>query len=207
MHELIFDERNLAEKLNRLSPREKLAFSISCAERLLPNYVVFHEKENWGDPEALRAGLDLAWEYLQRGESSPGAGEQLRARVEAAEPETEEFDSIHVSAALDAAAAVGLVLQLIEQPTTAKCIEIATLARDTVDMYVQELAGLDSNDPFIENAIRQAPLMQRELAEQARALETLQSWAGDRTALAEFEQRWRYQGSNIDLNRGARTDA
>lgn len=199
MSEMTFDDHALMRALMQLSPIAQLVFAISCAERMLPNYLVFYEKHDWGDPNSLKAGLDLAWDYLQRGDVDMVRVEQSRKRVESAEPETEDFNSIYVSPALDAAGAVGLILELVEQGSVEKCVEVATLARDTVDMYVQELEDLDPSDSGLEDEIRQHPLMQQELAQQARALESVRAWMEGRMDLAEIEQRWRRQGSNIGL--------
>lgn len=59
-----FDTEGLREQLLSLTPPQLLAFGLTCSERLYPNYVVFSREQGWGQPESLRASLDLAWDAL-----------------------------------------------------------------------------------------------------------------------------------------------
>ncbi|WP_438023391.1 DUF416 family protein [Sorangium sp. So ce233] len=181
-------------------PREALiAFGLSCCERLYPNYVAFKRETGWGEPDVLRKGLDLAWGVLEGFGPSHDSVNSAWQEVQRAEPETEDFDTILVSSALDAAAAVGLVLKFIEEGGVGTIVEIASLCRDTVDMFVQDQDGLVSNDPKLKERILNHRLMQRELQRQQDDLLALRSFSGLPTEVARLRENWRNpQKSNID---------
>lgn len=107
--------------------------------------------------------------------AEPATVEAMIQAVERAEPETEDFDSIFVSPALDAAVATGACLRLVSNGPRSNLIEVASLARDSVDMYVQEILSLDPTDENLEDRILEHPLMQRELVSQAECLAELEA--------------------------------
>ncbi|XYI00191.1 DUF416 family protein [Sorangium sp. So ce1128] len=197
--EQAFNTGLLRARAERLSHRGRLAFVLSCAERLAPNYVAFSRHHKWGDIGALSEALDMGWRYL-RGETVDAAAlcEGL-ARCEAAEPDTEDFDSEFVSAGLDAANCCELVLQLVKKDEVEPAVEAASLARDTVDMHIQELESLRPQDPDLETRILEHPLMQRELRRQREDLELLERMPLSDDVVEWIGQLWRTpKASNID---------
>jgi uncharacterized protein len=168
-----FDQDALRKVLVGLAPQQRLAFGLACSERLYPNYVAFAREQSWGEPESLRAALDLAWDAVLGQPASPESVRELKKKVEDAEPDTEDFGTILVSSALDAAATAGLVLRLLEADDLDFAVEIASLARDTVDMYVQAIEHLDPSDTALEKRILLHRLMQEELRRQRDDLRML----------------------------------
>jgi hypothetical protein len=202
MTEPAFDPQGLNILLTTMSPAKRLAFALGCAERLYPNYVAFVREQGWGDPEGLRAALDLAWCVLLGRSTEVHVVQELRRRIEDAEPETEDFQTILVSAALDAASAAGLILKLLEQDDPTIVVEIASLCRDTVDMYLQVVEELDPSDPAFETKILIHPLMQTELCRQRSDLEMLASVQWSEQDVRRLEKEWREpEVSNLGLRR------
>jgi uncharacterized protein YjaG (DUF416 family) len=192
-----FDEDELLERLSECDQKGLVTFALACAERLLPNYLKFAREHSWGDIQPLRATLDHAWAWLDNGRIDVEAAAQLRESCEEQAPNTEDFDSLYVSPALDAANAAANVARLLVEPDAETAVEVATFARDTVDMYVQELEGMPTNSADLEERIRLHPMMQRELSDQREALDAAISG----TAAQEAAVRWRSPArSNIDLS-------
>lgn len=160
-----FDEAVLERELGSVSPDGLLAYGLLCCERMIPNYEMFQIQSGWGDAKVLRTALDIAWTRLISGPSDDVHSE-LRERCEDIAPDTEDFDSVLVSSALDAAVAVGRVMDLLENRDPAIVIEIASLAIDTVDMYVQEVLDIPRGARDLEERIRTHVLMQEELKNQ-----------------------------------------
>ncbi len=195
-----FDERALSRQLARLDRAGRLAFALSIAERLYPNYLAFRREHSWGDPQALRKALDQGWEALRGRVVDDQVVEELKDEVVAAEPDTEDFDSLYVSPALDAAATAGLVLDLLADDDASHAVTIASLAGDTVDMYVQEIEQLEPGDPDLEAKILAHPLMQKELASQQQALAAAANLAAGSDGVAGFERDYRNRPvSNLGL--------
>lgn len=170
-----FDETQLASRLERLNHRQQVAFALSCAERMHPNYGVFQREHQWGDATVLREGIDIGWRWLEGEPVTADTLSKIGAACEQQAPDTEDFQSRTVSPALDAAMAVAAVMALIESQDVEKAVEIASLSRDTVDMFVQELEKMPANAPDLEDQIRQHPLMQAELERQSNDLASIES--------------------------------
>jgi uncharacterized protein YjaG (DUF416 family) len=172
MPEWTYDEKEIRRSLAALDQRSKVAFALSCAERLLPNYQAFVREQAWGNAATLRNALDAAWAWLL-GEGPSVDLAALKSACEGEAPDTEDFDSLLVSPALDAANAAALVLGLILTGDGEKAAEVGFLARDTVDMYVQEIARIPPNVADLENRVRLHPLMQVEIARQSQDVRLL----------------------------------
>lgn len=168
-----FDRDFLAKELSILPKTHRLAFTAFCAERLFPNYVAFSQETNWGDAKVLREALDEVWRILLGKVVKKERIAKLMALCDQVTPDTEDFDSIYASPALDATNAVYTTLMCVTDCTIQKAVEVAGYVRDTVDMYVQELEDLDYNDPHFEKKILQHPLMVKELKKQREDLSVL----------------------------------
>lgn len=179
-----FDEDRLRQSLAQLEPWKRVAFMALSCERMVPNYDRFTADSGFGDSQVLRRGIEAAWSWLES-DLVPDDLETVRARVEEQAPNTEDFSSPFTSAALDAANAVAGLLEAIAERDGADPVEVASLARDTVDLYVQEIDNLDPNDPGLEDAIRRHPLMQAELRRQRDDLGYLELWTGPRRDAAK----------------------
>ena len=162
---LTFDERELGNQLFALSADGRVAFGLLCCERMIPNYVVFALQNDWGDATILRNTLDACWDGLI------GGGVEidwtaLKKQCSESAPDTEDFQTLLVSSALDAAIAVAMLIDLHETGGVEHAVSIASLACDTVDMYVQESEDMDPNAHDLEEQIRLHWLMQKELQAQ-----------------------------------------
>jgi uncharacterized protein YjaG (DUF416 family) len=182
--ELRQHQAELRTRLRALSHRQLVAFGLLCAERLIPNYQPFVDEHGWGSAESLRKGLDLAWDWLETGTSKDVAG--IRTECEAQAPDTEDFDSMHVSSALDAANAAASVLDLVEEPDSGVAGEIASLATDSIDMYVRHREAMEPNTPRLEDEIANHPLMRLEVQRQRRDLDVVSGAWTARGLRAEF---------------------
>lgn len=182
-----FDEGRLRSQLNELDPARRMTFALSCAERLLPNYRRFALENNWGNEDALRQALDFGWTCLLMGVADASVAASLQDACAEEAPDTEAFESLLVSAALDAANSAANVAALPVTPSVELVVEIATFARDSVDLYTQEIEGMPSVASDLEERIRMHPLMQAELSAQRDALAAIVAGISPETA----RERWR----------------
>lgn len=193
----IFDEDKLERQLQKLAAWKRVAFMAQTGVRMLPNYERFSAETGFGDVSVLRRALEAAWLWVES-EKLPHDLSTLREACERQAPSTEQFRSRYTSAALDAANAAAATLDAIARPDEARSSEVASLARDTVDLFVQELLDLDPNAADFESAILQHELMQRELHRQREDLEALMKWTGPRST-ASRELRARSEASSGSL--------
>ena len=187
----IFSEETIAQALNKLPARGQLAFALSCAERLFPNYRAFVREQGGGDADALRCALDMGWDILENQNIERTTLYDLDERVRAAEPETEDFNSILVSSALDAAAAAGLMLGFIDKGDRSTVVEIAALSRESVDMFVRAHLVAQCSGSELERRVAEHPLMQAELRRQHDDLCELVSFSGALDEVHALKAKWR----------------
>jgi uncharacterized protein YjaG (DUF416 family) len=163
---------------------------------MFPNYIRFQHEFRWGDYRSIRSALDIGWNWLEDMNIGHAQLAELRNACARSAPETEDFDTILASAALDAASAACLLLDQIPNAVPEKAVEVSTLARDTVDMYVQVLDNMPANSLGLEERIRLHPLMQKEIERQYFDLDLLSNaWTVNKIA-----ELWRSpQKSNMGI--------
>ena len=165
-------------------PRWKqLAFMACCCERMLPNYRVFSDETGWGVHDVLESALDACWNYIEADVMPPAVIEVLQ-QCEAQAPNMEDFPSEYTSPALDAAVAIATLVEgtLKIENQSADVEQVATLARDTIDMYLQFQEDLDPNDPDLDRKILSNNLMRREVDAQINCIDLLSHANHDRAS-------------------------
>jgi hypothetical protein len=121
------------------------------------------------------------WDWYEHGRPIAGI-EKLIGQCDALTPDTEDFQIILVSSALDAANVVLCLLQTIADAEAGVAADAAELAADLVDMYVQELESMDRQAPDLEQRIANHPLMRAECQRQLEDLSLLESGIAPREA-------------------------
>lgn len=191
-----YDEDELQTRLSSIDHRGLVLFGLYVAEELLPNYTVFSREQSFGEADTLRKAFKAAWDWL---DGKPIDNEEIESLIDACEsvtPDTEDFNSLYVSAALDAANSTANVLRLLLNSDSDLAFEIGTLGRDTVDLYVQEIERMPANSADLEERIRLHPLMQREIAGQFDAVKAIE----DGISTSEARRLWSSkERSNLDL--------
>lgn len=99
----------LQDALSGLQRCSLATFFAACAERLLPLYQHFWDKEQWGNPELMREVLDDVWSHLQGGHM-PDVKRRLE-EVGVLIPHGDDFDAPDSTFAQDAAICVDASLR------------------------------------------------------------------------------------------------
>ena len=175
MVELSFNPSALKSRLKKLDSKKQLAFGVLCCERMLPNYSVFQRDTGYGDTISVRKALNFLWTHLQQ-TSSLGALD-IKMAIELCEsviPDSEDFTSLYVTSAQDVCFAVCSLLDFLLENDVNKILQTAVYATDSIDLYVQEIEGMDPNDPQLEQKILLHYLMQLELAKQKEDIEAIE---------------------------------
>lgn len=189
-------------QIERMPTKAALAFGLSCAERMFPNYLGFTKVNEWGNPEAIRSALDLGWSSLMDlGVVDQEAIQAMRGSCEAAAPDTEKFSEL-ASAALDSAGAAVLILDFLLESDRQRIVEVASLSLETIDMHLRQ-AFFEEHRSRIKSpedmaayskeetkAVRAHFLYRREIRHQEDAIKLLAE--GRRAhSFEELKSRWR----------------
>jgi len=178
MSESEFNEAVLKEQLSKMAVWKQIVFLLSICQRLFPSFVVFARETGVDGEPVLKSAMQKAWNHLFKGEFIADLRNEAD-ECESIAPDTEVFDSDFVSSALDAAIAVSSLMKAFFENDTNLIVEGASLARDSVDMYIQELENMDVNASNLESLILNHRLMQQELRRQREDLEFLRGLSSD----------------------------
>lgn len=196
-----FNCNTLKKRLQKLNIKSQLAFGAACCERLLPNYLAFVKDTGWGDITPIRNALDLIWLHLEGKLTESIEIKKILYSCELVAPDSEDFQSLYVTSAQDACFAVcGLLDYWIEHDVN-KIVQAATYATDSVDLYIQVVENLNPNTPDLEKKILTHKLMQRELSQQEKDLESIEKTKDINSKfLNKLKNSWGNNGkSNLDL--------
>ncbi|NVB40624.1 DUF416 family protein [Pseudenhygromyxa sp. WMMC2535] len=181
-------KQDIFNKIKELNASEQLAFSISCCERMLPRYHEFSTAEGWGDVKVLRNALDMLWSHLAGQEISKEKIEKMTSLVADQEPETEDFCSTNASRALDASAAIELTLQFADSKDESLCLDISSLAFDSVDMGIHEKADTGARTFNRDARVSEHELMQAEVSRQNEGILLAQKWNSGELTLDQLKK-------------------
>ena len=217
----MFGQENTLDSLKALSPKKQLAFALLVFERLLPGLTAFSKETGRDDSCFLRA-RESAWQALQKRQES-SVYESLKEVCLENAPDTEDFSTVLVSDALNAAAVMIHIMEFILENRIDYLASILTLARDSVSMYVDtpdhsplsgpEKAWLKTAAPhryagqsFLswpekEPLITAHPLMQRELRQEEEDIKFLAGLVDqfDNEAISALRVRANSQPPTIPL--------
>jgi uncharacterized protein YjaG (DUF416 family) len=140
---------------------------------MVPSYVRFSELESCGDSQGVIHVLDRVWRYIDGTKAPLDELARLAATCEAAAPDTEQDASKLRSAALDTAVALGEAVKAIGDGSSDHAVQIATLALDSVDMFIQLTEDIPPAGREMEEYVRSHRLMRRELNRQIEDLAEL----------------------------------
>jgi uncharacterized protein YjaG (DUF416 family) len=180
----------------KLSHWHQIAFSAALLERMLPNYQMFSEAEDFGNAKVLRNQLDIIWQWLDNSNTVKINSEAQLLKLEAETPDPEAFDSFGVFPALDACMAFSALWQLMQvKPVKKQKAEeidindiesISRLSHNSVSYYVELLLLEETediaNDELIITAeqMDEHPLMQWEKDTQDELFNFLKFAAADK---------------------------
>jgi uncharacterized protein len=152
----------------------RVLFAALICERLYPNYVAFQKTFEWGNHEVLQEGIALIRQYLIKEDLFEASEiEDIIERVDMITPSTEDFSGIVTSFALDACNSVYCTLRYLIDKNVDNIADVASFARDTVDMYIQEVDDINANDPKIEEKIERNKFMVHEKKAQRELLKKI----------------------------------
>lgn len=162
--------------LKNLSLWQQTAFSAALLERMLPNYKMFSQAADFGDPALLRNQLDLIWQRLSQGQVKINFAVQLE-KLEEVIPDIEAFDFFGVHSALDTCMALGSLLQGIQDNDDETIGNVHLLSQSSVSYYVSLILAQEQSDQdeiiIKEQEIEDHPLMQWEIATQQELFNAL----------------------------------
>jgi len=175
---MIYDENRLIKILDALPKDLRVAFAALCAERLMPAYVAFAQSLGGVDATKLSLILGRLWQGLM-GDSMSCEEVQSNLDVCMSLIQTEDQGrwSDLRSYAGDAIAAVAYSLRTQQNGHSQDAAWAARRVYEALDHFVIKKNEIDTNEPGAERTIIDDLLVQKELTQQQRDLDTLSKLA------------------------------
>lgn len=170
---------NIKGKLKSLSMEQQLLFAALTCERLYPNYLYFHERFGWGNPTVLLDSIDMIYQsvFIKNLYGSSEIQQYIEA-VDMVTPNTEDYSTVFASFALDACTSVYSTLNFMLDKSLDHIADVASYARDTIDMFIQVRDDIDTQFKDLETKIANDSLMIQEKSRQVSIIEKLNSFNG-----------------------------
>ncbi|GAP76492.1 DUF416 domain-containing protein [Pseudoalteromonas ruthenica] len=152
---------NNFQRIRELNTVQKAALAAALMERMLPNYSLFSDALEFGDPAVLKNALALCWEKILLPKSKISI-EKLVEKVEPNVPEVSDFDVFGVYPAIDAATALLTLLHGIQSKDEQEYVNVCKIAQGTVARLIEYQFELDEQ-PYQAKDVNQHPLMEYEV--------------------------------------------
>ena len=185
------------QRLQALSAAQQQAFMAALCERLLPNYALYAQMAESGNPAALRAILDLVWERLSVREARIDFERQAEKLAEL-EPASID-DSFGARRATEAVVALASLLDTLRGEAPEAVLEVSRISKSGVRAYIELTEG-EEDAGKLAALIREHPLMADEDSFQDAVLEAAEGQL-DRESLKGLRKLGRNGGvSNLGLS-------
>ncbi|RYU93579.1 DUF416 family protein [Emticicia agri] len=165
--------KSIEKKIVKLSFKQQILFGVLSCEKLLPNYRQFSSAVNWGNIEILEEAIVMIYQYLQDIELNEGELDSIYEKIIEITPNVENFEGDLAAYALDTCSAVADAVEFLLSEDQSYVLNIASIVRDTIDMFIQESEELDIADENADQKIVQHEYMKRETKRQHEILRRL----------------------------------
>ncbi len=137
-------------RIKDLSFEQQLIFANVLTERMLPNYRLFYESTQFGNPLVLNTIVDLIWQRLSKFQVKLNLEVQQNKLLDET-PELNDFDCFGVVPAIDCAMAINTMLVAMEQKMDEDLINISKLSSSTVASYIGAVEGDISDEATFDH--------------------------------------------------------
>ena len=117
---------------------------------MLPNYRLFYESTQFGNPLVLNTIVDLIWQRLSKFQVKLNLEVQQNKLLDET-PELNDFDCFGVVPAIDCAMAINTMLVAMEQKMDEDLINISKLSSSTVASYIGAVEGDISDEATFDH--------------------------------------------------------
>ncbi|KPZ72045.1 hypothetical protein AN944_01295 [Shewanella sp. P1-14-1] len=166
------------KRLKALSLPQKQLFATALCQRMLPNYQLFSEVCEFGEPKTLSTVLELLWQSQYDKKLKFNYDIHLQ-RLEDNTPEPSNFEAYGVYPAMDAAVALTTLLGGIQGKIEEDITNISKLSSSTVANYIEAISvdelQDELNEEVVEKFVFAHPVMQEEKELQGMLLDIIEA--------------------------------
>lgn len=162
------------KRLKALDLPHKQLFAIALCQRMLPNYQLFSEVCEFGEPAVLSTALDLLWQAQYDNKLKFNLDVHLQ-RLEDNTPDPADFEAYGVYPAMDAVVALSTLLSAIQDKIEEDIINISKLSSSTVASYIEAFSDAELVDEALDDFVFAHEMMIEEKELQNSLLEIIEA--------------------------------
>lgn len=160
----------IKNRLKELSLEGKMLFIVLSCEYIYPNYL-FYKKENTNS--TLEKIVTFFLESIYNQHYNTSIAENLNLELEHLIPDLDEDESVFASYGFDCCILFMEGLSFFIHKKFSHLQAVSNTLFDTVDMFIQEKEGFNSNTVNIENEIFNNEYMQKEIKRQLSIIDRI----------------------------------
>ncbi|ACA87625.1 MULTISPECIES: YjaG family protein [Shewanella] len=157
------------KRVKALDFQQKKVFAIALCQRMLPNYQLFSEVCEFGDPQVLDTVLNLLWQSSYDSKLKLNIDIYLE-RLELNTPDPANFDVYGVYPAMDATTALIALLSALQSKIEEDIVNISKLSSSTVANYIEAISDVELDEEAFDDFIFNHEVMLDEKALQENLL-------------------------------------
>ncbi|AQS39219.1 hypothetical protein Sps_04113 [Shewanella psychrophila] len=161
------------KRVKALDLQQKKVFAIALCQRMLPNYQLFSEVCEFGDPQVLDTALSLLWQSIYDKKLKLNIDIYLE-RLELNTPEPADFDVYGVYPAMDASTAIIALLSAIQSKVEEDIVNISKLSSSTVANYIEAISDVELDEDAFDDYIFNHEVMVEEKELQSTLLQLIE---------------------------------
>lgn len=152
------------KQINSLKPWHLTALTAAVSERALPNFLLFSEITEFGDPSEVRHTLNMLWDNVA-GLQSAKNFERLFEKLDDNTPELDDFDMFGVHPALDVIVGLNCCVNCAMQNEApeAEAASALTLSLSTIGKFIKYIEASELNGVQLTQYIEQHGLYTSQL--------------------------------------------
>ncbi len=145
-------QENLKRNVNTISISKNLEFATEICKRLLPEYINFEKNHNWGNSKLVAEGIEVCSNY-RLASTDERRVKSLIEKLNLIVPDTEEFNDISASLALNSVCATIETLEYILDYDSKHIFRVGNYMYDTLDFKIAENSK-NSSEQILNDEIK-----------------------------------------------------
>jgi uncharacterized protein YjaG (DUF416 family) len=162
------------KRLKALSLPQKQLFALALCQRMLPNYQLFSEVCEFGEPQVLSTALELLWQSQYDKKIKFNIDVHLQ-RLDENTPDPSNFEAYGAYPAMDAAVAIATLMSAINSKIEEDITNISKLSSSTVAHYIEAISDESLMDEELDEFVFSHPVMEQEKELQGMLLDIIEA--------------------------------
>ena len=166
---------NTFERIRALNFPYQTMLALYLAERMVPNYELFHQVTGFGDPKPLSSALNACWDWVFQPKAVKVNFERWQEKVDDVTPSEHGHDMLGVYPAMDACTALSTLLQGLLDKDASCLVAVAKISQASVQKFLELTEGESLSPDERRKMLREHELAQYEVEIQQAAISFLES--------------------------------